>query len=380
VKYKFYAYFLILTLILSLLSSCSEITTTDETDVTWTMVSAGLRTTFAIRYDGSLWAWGTNSSGQLGDGSTRNRRRPVKIMDDVIYVSAGAMYTMAIRTDGSLWAWGQNHRGQLGDGTTTERRTPVKIMDDVIAVSAGSLHTIAITSDGSLWTWGLIGERYQGQHTPIKILEDTVIASAGRNHAMAIKSDGSLWAWGSNSSGQLGDGTTDAQHEPVKVMDDVAYVSAGCLHTMAIRTDGSLWAWGRGGVLGTTFIEITHPTPMQPTPIKIMDDVIAVSAGFDSTMAVRSDGSLWAWGVNSTGQLGNGTSDSGVTNVVINPIKILDDVSSVSMGGIGEFSAHYSHTVAIRTDGSLWAWGNNANGQLGDSSTRNRLYPTRITP
>ena len=154
-------------------------------------------------------------------------------MDDVVAVSARGYHTAAIKANGSLWTWGSNHFGQLGDGTTEHKYTPVKIMDNVAAVSAGSAHTAAIKTDGSLWTWGdnPYGELGDGtteyKYSPVKIMDDVVAVSAGTCHTAAIKKDGSLWTWGANSFGELGDGTTEDKHSPVKVMDGVRLPNSG---------------------------------------------------------------------------------------------------------------------------------------------------------
>ena len=186
-------------------------------------IAAGGGHSLVILDDGSLWAWGGNSFGRLGDGTTIDRHTPVHIMDDVAAVSAGSFHTLAITTDGSLWAWGGNWDGQLGDGTTTARRTPVHIMDDVVAVSAGSWHTLAITTDGSLWAWGRNWDGQLGdgttidRHTPVHIMDDVVAVSAGGSYTLAITTGGSLWAWGSNEFDQLGGGTTIARHTPMNI-------------------------------------------------------------------------------------------------------------------------------------------------------------------
>jgi len=343
----------------------------------YSTISAGLNHTMAIKSDGSLWAWGWNNDGQLGDGTTNYRRTPIKIMDDVVQVSAGGnlvygySHTMAIKKDGSLWAWGGNYDGILGDGTITtydDYRTviennnksfPVKIMDDVIQVSAGDTHTMAIKSDGSLWAWGLNISGQLGDGTlenkilPIKIMEDVVQVSAGNGYTIAIKNDGSLWAWGWRSFGNI----------PTKIMDDVIQVSVGRAHSMAIQGDGSLWAWGWNlfGMLGDSTAGGDYKYP----PIKVMDGVAQVSAGYEHTMAIKNDGSLWAWGRNDSGQLGDGTKEHKII-----PVKIMDEVIQVSAGD--------TRTFAIKNDGTLWGWGGNRNGGVGDGTTEDRLIPVKI--
>jgi len=306
------------------------------------MTVSSSRHVMAIKSDSSLWAWGANGSGQLGDGTTISRYYPVKIMGDIITVSAGEWHTMAIKSNGSLWAWGANRSGQLGDGTTISRYYPMKIMDDVIAVSAGASHTMAIKSDGSLWAWGdnWLGQLGDGttisRRYPVMIMENVVMVSAGLWYTMAIKNDGSLWAWGDNSGNQLGDGTDINRHYPIKIMDSIVAVSAGSMHTMAIKDDGSLWVWGNNlwgqiGDMSDDFLlyradnlfEVEQDgrrhtfDPQRPRPIKIMDNIFAISAGRYHSLALTIDGILFAWGDNHAGQLGNGVGVNSSKPIII---------------------------------------------------------------
>jgi alpha-tubulin suppressor-like RCC1 family protein len=292
---------------------------------------------------------------------------------------------MAIRTDGSLWAWGNNVFGQLGDGTRVSSLDPIKIMEDVVAVSAGWNHSMAIRADGSLWAWGINSTLYiydrgdtsfLGDGTtidrlaPVRIMDDVAAVSTGYNHTMVIRTDGSLWAWGYNNWGQLGDGTMENQSTPVRIMEDVAAVSVGTRHTVAVKTDGSLWVWGHNyfGQLGDSTLIDRH------TPVRIMDNIAYASAGADFTMVIRTDGSLWAWGYDIYGQLGDGASTNRFA-----PERIMEDVVAVSTNTINSVNSNaYGHVLAVRRDGSLWAWGCNTDGQVGDGTIINRTAPIQI--
>ena len=369
-----------------------------------TNVSTRFGSSFAICINGYLWAWGRNDAGQVGDGTytiwdgkydgtgvDNNRHSPVRILGNVTAVSAGVLHAAAIRTDGSLWMWGSNEFGQLGDGTggawDSKSLTPIRVLEDVAYVSAGGHHTIAIRADGSLWAWGNNQRGQLGDGTtenrtaPVRIMDDVIAVSAGQEHTMAITADGSLWAWGSSRFGNLGNGAhtnaqmaSSANPTPIKIMEDVTAVSVGSEHTMAIRTDGSLWAWGMNwqgqlgvGVYGDPGM---YGTPMNPdsfraVPVRILDDVVAVSAGHSHTMAIRADGSLWGWGWGHSGALGDG-----IRAIRVVPTRITDSVIYMSAGD--------SMTLFVRDDNTLWASGSNGDGQLGDGTTITRLSPVQI--
>ena len=366
-------------------------------------VSAGTDYTMAIKTDGSLWAWGRNHYGQLGDGTggggyednSGNKNTPTRIGTETTWasVSASYEYTVAIKTDGSLWAWGSG--SQLGDSTGEDKNTPTQIGTETnwASVSAGYEHTVAIKTDGSLWAWGMFiinsSTSRQGNYTPTRIGTETNWASvsAGYFHTMAIKTDGSLWAWGANWDGQLGDGTGGGGRNDdsgnkntltrIGTETNWASVSASYEHTVAIKTDGSLWAWGRnyygqlGDGTGGGGYEDNSGNKNIPTRIGTETNWASVIAGGVHTIAIKKDGSLWAWGRNHYGQLGDGTKED--KNI---PTRIGTETNWASVSAV-------THTIAIKKDGSLWAWGRNNYSQLGDGTggggdSSNKSTPTQI--
>ena len=224
---------------------------------------------FEIR-GGALWACGKNDHGQLGDGTTTDRNSPVQVGTDTKWVSVagGALHTVALKSDGTLWAWGMKDYGQLGDGTTVDKNAPVQVGTDTKWVSL----------------------------------------SKGTQYTLALKSDGTLWAWGRNDYGQLGDGTTVDRHTPVQIGTDTkwASIASGRLHNIALKSDGTLWTWGwdiweqLGNGPGRNDVNV-------PTRIGTDNQWTQVGAGDDHSLALKSNGTLWAWGRNDYGQLGNGT-------------------------------------------------------------------------
>ena len=344
-------------------------------------ISAGYSYTVAVSSDGSLWAWGQNSYGQLGDGTTDSRSNPVRIGSDNDWanVATGNEHTIATKTDGSLWAWGRNNRWQIGDGTTINRSSPVRIGsdNDWDVLVAGSDYNLAIKTDTSLWGWGYNGSSQLGNDSksnsliPIQIGTDTgwVSLAASNGNSLGIKADGSIWGWGNNINGQLGDGTTRAKPTPTRIGtdDDWAAIAKGNGYTIALKIDGSLWAWGTNGSgqLGD------GTTSSKTAPVRIGTDndwVVVSTKGAGGTKALKKDGSMWAWGSNLGGTLGDGTTTN--RNV---PTQIgIDSIWVAVFPG-------YSHTIACRLDGSFWAWGSNSFGQFGDGTTTNSRLPVEIT-
>ena len=231
--------------------------------------AAGYDYSAAITEDGKLWMWGASFSGYLGFGGTDNVVIPTELMSEVISVYASSENsppcTAVIKSDGTLWTWGDNYFGRLGDGTQTGRATPQQIMTGVKAASLGFKHTAAIKDDGSLWLWGLNNHGQLGDDTtgnnenPQKIMDHVKAVSAGFWHSAAVTDDGKLWTWGSNIRGQLGDGTNVDSHIPKMVMENVASVQASENFTAAIKTDGTLWMCGSNNTVSSATRMATVP-------------------------------------------------------------------------------------------------------------------------
>ena len=344
-----------------------------------TMVAAGDSHSVLLRTDGTLWTWGFNGDGELGDGAMVDRGVPAKIGASAnwSFVGAGHWHSAGILSDGSLWTWGWNFYGQMGDGTTTGRSAPVRVGSAAAwaRVSGGDSHTLALRTDGTLWAWGFNGDGELGNGTntdsasPVAVSGGGAwaVAAAGGFHSSAVRSDGSLWTWGWNFYGQLGIGAVTDRSVPTQVgtAKDWARVSAGGFHTLALKTDGTLWAWGFNGdgELGN------GTTDDQPAPVRVGTDNrwTSVFAGEFHSAAIKSDGTLWTWGYNNNGQLGDGT-----TTDRISPVRVGADTdwAAVAAGGY--------HTVAFKGDGTVWTWGSNSAGQIGDGSKVSSLTPKQI--
>lgn len=379
-------------------------------------VATGGGHSLAVKADGSLVAWGLNRSGQLGDGSAVDKATPTTIgsLKTWSVLAAGEYHTAALlgtncaSTGCPLYTWGFNQNGQLGYGSA-DSATPTKVgtVTTWVSVAAGTSHTLAVKKDGTLWAWGrnFSGQLGDGTQldkvvpTQIGTLKTWKAVAAGAEHSMAMMTNGDTYTWGPRISGQTGQGDAAIVKydlAPIKLALPPNYstavqfvaIAAGYNHSLAIRNNGTLWAWGDnqygqlGGTSGlgtqcpfggtTTFdCEVDLIQVVIDASLGLDNDWVAISAGLGHSLAIKSDGSLWAWGYNEYGQVGNGNTSQQST-----PVRIGTDRDWVSV------SAGKYHSFAIKADGTLWGWGRNAEGQLGNGASgaaaTSVLVPTKL--
>ncbi|HWS15978.1 MAG TPA: hypothetical protein VN450_07285 [Candidatus Methylomirabilis sp.] len=379
-------------------------------------IAAGWRHTVALKSDGTVWAWGGNFYGQLGDNTTTDRTTPVQVvgpgstgyLTGVASVAASYLHTVALKSDGTVRAWGYNRNGELGDNTTTDRSTPVQVvgpggtgyLTGIVAIAAGDLHTVALKSDGTVWTWGgnSIGQLGDNtttdRSTPVQVVDPggtgyltgIVAVAAGAYHTVALKWDGTVWGWGGNFNGQLGDNTfVSPRSTPAQIvgpggtgyLTGIASVAAGGNHSVALKSDGTLraWGWNFYGELGdnTTTDRSTPVQVVAPGGTGYLLGVTSVSACYFHTVALKSDGTVWTWGYNSHGQLGDNTTTNRST-----PGQVVGPGGTGYLTGFASVAGGVYHTVALKSDGTFWTWGWNGNGELGDNTTTNRSTPVQV--
>jgi len=337
----------------------------------------------SVWYTTELWTWGSGQLGQLGLNNTSYRSSPVQVGQQTSWssISAGENSMLAIRSDGTLWSWGYNENGQLGLSDSNWRSSPVQVgaVSTWLSIAAAGYHGMAVSATGTLWVWGQnsAGELGLGdtvtRSSPVQVGTQSNWATLGpaRNSSAVVKSDGTLWVWGSNSNGMLGLGDTMSRSSPVQVgsLTNWLKISGSQGSMSAVKNNGTLWAWGDGQFyghlgLGDTF---SRSSPVQVGALTTWSES---SSSTYNTVAKKTDGTLWAWGRNSYGELGLGT--SGNTTNKSSPVQVgvLTNWRTALTG--------LSMMLAVKSDNTLWSWGENSQGRLGLGNTSDRSAPVQI--
>jgi uncharacterized repeat protein (TIGR02543 family) len=381
--------------------------------VDWPPVSiwGGAREVITLKSDGTVWSWGLNAKGQLGNGTTTNGSLPAQVvgpggtgyLTGIVAVMGGEQHNLALKSDGTVWAWGLNQEEQLGDGNTTNSSTPVQVsgLTSIVKLGSRGYHSVAVKSDGTVWTWGWdeygalgngVDDSNNDYLVPIEVagVTNPIMVTAGFNFSVALMQDHTLMAWGNNSEGEMGDGTTINRLTPIPVpgIDQVVWVSAGWTHVVAIRADGTVWTWGANNWQGSFDCEDTydgnnlgfycgygmlgdgtendHYTPEQ---ISGLSGAVMALGGDASTSVLLKDGTVWTFGSNGAGQLGVPSIYQSLV-----PVQVQGLCSAVYI------MTRDFHNEALCADGTLWSWGSGTSGELGNGALNNSAVPVQVTP
>ncbi len=367
-------------------------------------IACGSLYTAAITADSKVYSWGYNNIGQLGDGTVIERHTPAIItgrtFGKITAIAAGASHSTAVESDGTVWTWGDNLYGQLGNDSYLDNSFPDRTaagtgLAGITSPTAGLWNTLALSSKGTIYSWGdntkgqLGTGDYTSRNTPgyvwlgiLPFFGVKSVAATGE-FSLALKREGTVWGWGDNFRGQLGDGTTTGSTSPVQSwngqLEGVSALDAGGNHAVALLSDGTVRTWGDNqyGQLGdgTVTNSTTAPKQLKYTGNLSMlvpqRQVVAVAAGYNHSLALLSDGSVRAWGNNSSGQLGDNTLTNRSSAIQV-------ETGRGYLSGVRAIAAGSNHSLALLNDGTVWAWGYNISGQLGDGSTTSRFLPVQV--
>lgn len=367
-------------------------TTTNATDFVqesslstdWLAVAANENSAAALKTDGTIWCWGSNSNGMLGNGTESNSSDPVQeatAAADWIEVSVGSTHMIALKADGTIWSWGSNNSGQLAIDTS-ENKSSVPVQEstgatDWAAVAAGDSASYAIKKDGTLWAWGSNGGKLAdgtsaSSSVPVQEFTESKEWRAVyvyKSHVVAIKKDGSLWSWGTNSDGQLGTGNKKDAYIPIREATKATdWVSAapGRYHTTALKSDGTIWSWGDDKNLQFgDGIGISSLTPVQEATDST--EWVYISSGEQVVTGIKADGSVYSWGLNASSQTGNG--ELGINSS--------DYAVESNLPAFIEFAYSNTGNMMIKEDGTLWGWGVNSDGNLGNGTKQQLNIPVQ---
>ena len=363
------------------------------------MIISGHKQALLVKEDGTVMSWGNLS--RYADPTTANdKAKPAAVMGlknvKSIAAAQGCYGTYALLGDGTVWAWGWNIFRHFGTGSNEEYITApeqVKGIGDVISVAAGVSHALALKKDGSVWAWGKnwygqlgVGKRdmetrkSEDSDFPAQIpgLPKIKQISAGYFRSLALAEDGTVWKWGGYGDSRFNFPIVYEADTPVQIMipRKVASISAGGMHDVLLCEDGTVWTCGYNTQRQLGSNHVFNEVLDVPVRVKGLSNVKAISAGGSFTLALKSDGTVWAWGSNESGELGNGSYDT-KTEITLGDnksepveVSLLQDVVDIAAGG--------SHAMAVTKDGGIWAWGGNDEGQLGDFADSKRCVPQRI--
>ncbi len=363
--------------------ACDQCTLDVSECNTFTTIAAGGLHTCGLTSDGLVTCWGRNNVGQLGDGTTTDRRIPTPIQGGLTFasISAGAYHSCGVTTSGAAYCWGSNYAGQIGDNTTTDRSTPTPVSGGLTfsSISAGPTTTCGVTGSGDAYCWGYNNYGQLGDNTttnrlvPVAVQGGSSFAQieVGNAHTCGVKTSGTAYCWGQNLFGQLGDNTATDRHVPTAVQGGLSFtrLAAGAEHTCGVTTSEVAHCWGHNtnGQLGINSALTSSPVPVQ---VVTPQHFSHLAAAYYHTCGVTATGAAYCWGFNNKGQIG----DNSTTTPRLLPTLVQGGLS-FSLTTQGQY-----YSCGVTTLGVGTCWGLNAQGQLGDNSTTDRLVPTPVAP